>query len=106
MYKINSKIDGYIVFDFFLLKLNLKCELLFQYFKRNWKLCDNVWYENRLFGVNKFLIMMKDISFVVGFFCIYINYLVRVIVIILWVNVGFINWEIMVIFGYCNEFSF
>lgn len=36
----------------------------------------------------------------------YINYSVRVIVIILWLNVGVQNCYIMVIFGYCSEQSF
>lgn len=44
--------------------------------------------------------MMKEMSEVVGFFKKYINYLVRVMVIIFWFNVGFFNWYIMVIFGY------
>ena len=77
MYKTNSKTDVYTALDFFLSKLNPECESLFQYPKRNCKPCDNVWYENRPFGVNKLSTMMKDISSAAGLSRIYRNHSVR-----------------------------
>lgn len=105
MYKTNSKIDGYTALDFFLSKLNPECESLFQYPKRNWKPCDNVWYENRPLGVNKLSTMMKDISSAAGLSRIYTNHSVRATAITLWANAGLTNREIMAISGHRNESS-
>ena len=86
MYKNSSKTDGYIALDFFLSKLNPKCEALFQLPRRNWEPSDNVWYENRPLGVNKLSAMMKDISSAGGLSRIYTNHSVRATAITLWAN--------------------
>lgn len=105
MYKTSSKTDGYTALIFFLSKLNPECEALFQYPKRNWAPSDNVWYENRLLGVNRLSTMMKDISSAAGLSRIYTNHSVRETAITLWANAGLTNREIMVISGRGNESS-
>ena len=97
MYKNSSKADGYIALDFFLSKLIPECEALFQFPRRNWKLSDNVWYENRPIGVNKLSTIMKDISSAAGLSRIYTNHSVRATAITLWANAGLTNREIMAI---------
>ena len=103
MNKTNSKTDGYTALDFFLSKLNPECESLLQYPKRNWKPCDNVWYENRLLRVNKLSTMMKNISSAAGLYRIHTNHSVRATAITLWANAGLTNREIVAIFGHHNE---
>ena len=105
MYKTSSKTDGYTALIFFLSKLNLECEALFQYPKRNWVPSDNVWYENRPLGVNKLSTMMKDISSAAILSRIYTNHSVRATAITLRANAGLTNREIIVISGHHNESS-
>ena len=88
-----------------ILLLNPECDALFQYPKRNWRPCDQVWYENRPVGKNKLALFMKEISKEAGLTREYTNHSVRATAITLWANTGLTYLEIMTISGHRSEAS-
>ena len=105
MYKTSSPTDGYSALEVFLTKLNPECDAWFQYPKRNWRPCDQVWYENRPVGKNKLALFMKETSKEAGLTRGYTNHSVRATAITLWANAGLTDREIMAISGPRSEAS-
>ncbi|KAK3727519.1 hypothetical protein QZH41_001174 [Actinostola sp. cb2023] len=107
MYETEDVNDGYKALELYISKLNPKCDSLFQYPRRNWSVddSDNVWYEARPLGVNKFDGMMKAISEEAQLSKLYTNHCVTATAITLWSNAGIPNRHIMAISGHRNEQS-
>ena len=78
-YETASKIDGVRSLEFYLPKLNHRCEALFhsfQYPRRNFSKDGPVWYENRPIGKNNLQKMMPTISKLAGLSRKYTNHCV------------------------------
>ena len=105
MYESESENDGYKVLQLYLSKLNPKCEAFFQYPRKTWQPCDEVWFDAKPIGVNKLDNMMKTISEMAGLSKLYTNHSVRATAITLWSNAGVPNQHIMAISGHRNEQS-
>ena len=86
MYLISNDhlLDGLNCLKMYLQKTNPHCEVFFQYPKWSATQEVQVWYENKLLGVNKLGGMMKDLSKVASLSKIYTNHSVRASAITLW----------------------
>ena len=104
MYESAKSNDGYKALKLYLEKINPKCSAFFQYPKSNVRPEDNVWFEQRPWGVNTLANMMKKISEVAGLSTTYTNHGIRATAITLWSNAGVPNWH-MSISGHRNEQS-
>ena len=97
--------DGLSCLKMYLLKLNPRCDALFQYPKRNVTQEDQVWYDNKPLGINKLAAMMKDISKLASLSRIYTNHSVRATAITLWSVAQVPSRHIMAISGHRSEAS-
>lgn len=91
IYKTEDQNDGYKALKLYLEKISPNCSAFFQYPKANFSPEDDVWFEQRPFGVNTLANMMKKISKAAGLSRIYTNHSIRVTAITLWFNANVPN---------------
>ena len=107
MYKTPEENDEYKALKFYMAKLNPKCDVCFQYPRKN-SICkydDEVCFDARPIGCNKLDGMMKSISEEAKLSKMYTNHSVSATAITLRSNAGVQNRHIMAISGHCSEQS-
>ena len=105
LYSTGQDGDAFSCFRKYVNKLNAKQEAFFQKPRAKYEQSDQVWYENKPFGVNQLSTIMKQISIGAGLSKKYTNHCVRATAITLWSDSCVPARHIMSISGHINEQS-
>lgn len=105
LYSTGQDGDAFSCFRKYLDKLNPNQQAFFQKPRAKFEQSDQVWFENKPFGVNQLSTMMKQISIGAGLSKKYTNHCVRATAITMWSDSCVPARHIMSISGHANEQS-
>lgn len=105
LYSTGQDGDAFSCFRKYLDKLNPRQQAFFQKPRAKFEQSNQVWFENKPFGVNQLSMMMKQISIGAGLSKKYTNHCVRATAITLWSDSCVPARHIMSISGHANEQS-